>query len=118
METKEKILNNLIINERETTKRREEQFKEQQVSLKEQFNAVGTSFSNQTNALSLAISKVVDAINNQLGLIHQDLVALKNTNDSNGEVLGKIYSALYQPVTITDSDGKKETMQREKASGE
>ena len=97
------------------TKKRQEQFKEQQASLQEQFNAVGTSFSNQTDALSLAISKVVEAINNQLGLIHQDLVALKSTGDSNGEILNKIYSALYQPATITDGDVKKKTMQREKA---
>lgn len=128
MEVRERILNNLIINERATSKQREEQFKKQQTSLNEHFDGVNTTLGNQTKALSQSVNDTTSAVNTQANAIGakitelsqiQDVVKaytqdIKNTISTTlCKDVEAIKTALYQPVIITDPDGKKWTLQRE-----
>ena len=129
MEVREKILNNLIINEKDIAKQREEQFKEQQDSLNGHFDTVNSSLNNQTNALSQSVDDTTSAINTQASAIKEKITetsqildtvkaCLQDIKDTISTALSKdmeaIKTALYQPVTITDPNGKKWIMQREK----
>lgn len=133
MEVRERILNNLIINERATSKQREEQFKKQQTSLNEHFDGVNTTLGNQTKALSQSVNDTTSAVNTQANAIGakitelsqiQDVVKaytqdIKNTISTTlCKDVEAIKTALYQPVIITDPDGKKWTLQRELPSEE
>lgn len=128
MEVREKILNNLIINERDIAKKKEEQLKEQQSSLNDHFNAVNASLNNQTKTLSQSVNDTTSAVNTQSNAIVTKITELSQiqniikayTQDIKSTIsttLNKeveaIKIALYQPVTITDPDGKKWTLQRE-----
>ncbi len=128
MEVREKIHNNLIINEKATTEQREKQFKEQQASLNEHFDGVNTTLGNQTKALSQSVNGTTSAVNTQANAIGAKITELSQiqyvvkayTQDIKNIIsttlckdVEAIKTALYQPVTITDPDGKKWILQRE-----
>lgn len=142
METKEKILSNLIIREKEAGDKRDEQFKQQQDTQKDiaskisSFDQVMQSttssiVANQTQLYSMLSPKLseishkidkIDTVNNHFTRVEgkmdktlADIVSTITTQiGSLKDKVNDLSNILYQPVTITDPEGKKWTMQREK----
>lgn len=96
METKEKILSNLIIKEKENSDKREEQLK---------------------TICDLLRSRFISQDNWQIHVIQESLIRFRNYGSNFTDYFKKICEALYQPITVTDPDGKTWTMQREKPNG-
>lgn len=96
METKEKILSNLIIKEKENSDKREEQLK---------------------TICDLLSSRFIYQDNWQTHVVQESLLKFKNFGSDFTDYFKGICEALYQPITVTDPDGKKWTMQREKPNG-
>lgn len=96
METKEKILSNLIIKEKENSDKREEQLK---------------------TICDLLSSRFISQDNWQIHVVQESLGRFKNYGYDFTNYFKSICEALYQPITVTDPDGKKWTMQREKPNG-
>lgn len=142
METKGKILSNLIIRGKEAGDKRDGQFKQQQDTQKDiaskisSFDQVMQSttssiVANQTQLYSMLNPKLfeishkidkIDTVNNHFlgveGKMDKTLAGIVSTittqiDDLKGKV-DDLSNILYQPVTITDPDGKKWTIQREK----
>lgn len=96
METKEKILSNLIIKENENSDKREEQLK---------------------TICDLLSSRFISQNNWQIHVVQESLEKFKNYGYDFINYFKSICEALYQPITVTDPDGKTWTMQREKPNG-
>lgn len=96
METKEKILSNLIIKEKENSDKREEQLK---------------------TICDLLSSRFISQNNWQTHVVQESLLRFKDYGYNFINYFKIICEALYQPITVTDPDGKTWTMQREKPNG-
>lgn len=85
METKEKILSNLIIKEKENSDKREEQLK---------------------TICDLLRSRFISQNNYQAHVVQESLGKFKNYGYDFTNYFESICEALYQPITVTDPDGK------------